>query len=135
VTHPQPNDDDREHGGDDRLFEATSIVGSMTLLSRITGLARDVAFSAWFGAGPLMDAFAVAFRIPNLLRQFFAEGAFSQAFVPVLSEYRTHRSHAETRELVSSVAGTLGLGLFVVTAVGVVAAPVLILLFAPGLCC
>ena len=72
----------------------------MTLLSRITGLARDIAFSAWFGSGPVMDAFAVAFKIPNLLRRFFAEGAFSQAFVPVISEYRTHRSHAETRELV-----------------------------------
>lgn len=122
----------RSHGRDEPLLEATSVVGSMTLLSRITGLARDVAFSAWFGSGPVMDAFAVAFKIPNLLRRFFAEGAFSQAFVPVISEYRTHRSHAETRELVSHVAGTLGLGLFIVTAVGVVAAPLLILVFAPG---
>ena len=75
----------------------------MTLLSRITGLARDIAFSAWFGSGPVMDAFTVAFKIPNLMRRFFAEGAFSQAFVPVISEYRTHRSHAETRELVGHV--------------------------------
>ncbi len=104
----------------------------MTLLSRITGLARDIAFSAWFGSGPVMDAFAVAFKIPNLMRRFFAEGAFSQAFVPVISEYRTHRSHAETRELVGRVAGTLGVALFAVTAVGVVAAPALILIFAPG---
>jgi putative peptidoglycan lipid II flippase len=79
-----------------------------------------------------MDAFAVAFKIPNLLRRLFAEGAFSQAFVPVISEYRTGRSLAETRELVDRMAGTLGLGLFVVTAVGVVAAPLLILAFAPG---
>ena len=115
-----------------RLLAATSVVGFMTLLSRVTGLARDIAFSAWFGSGPVMDAFAVAFKIPNLMRRLFAEGAFSQAFVPVISEYRTHRSHAETRELVSHVAGTLGVGLFAVSAVGVVAAPLLILAFAPG---
>src|SRR5687767_5410657 len=123
---------ERRHGGDERLFAATSVVGVMTLLSRITGLARDIAFSAWFGSGPVMDAFAVAFKIPNLLRRFFAEGAFSQAFVPVISEYRTHRSHAETRELVSHVAGTLGAGLFAISAAGVVAAPLLSLAFAPG---
>jgi putative peptidoglycan lipid II flippase len=128
-----PENTGRARGPEQRLFEATSVVGGMTLLSRVTGLARDIAFSAWFGAGPVMDAFAVAFKIPNLLRRFFAEGAFSQAFVPVISEYGTHKSHAETRELVSHVAGVLGLALFVVTAIGVVAAPVLILLFAPGL--
>ena len=116
----------------ERLLTATSVVGFMTLLSRVTGLARDIAFSAWFGSGPVMDAFTVAFKIPNLMRRFFAEGAFSQAFVPVISEYRAHRSHAETRELVSHVAGTLGLALFVVSALGVVAAPLLILVFAPG---
>jgi putative peptidoglycan lipid II flippase len=132
VTHPQRHDTELAPGRDERLLEATSVVGCMTLLSRITGLARDIAFSAWFGSGPVMDAFAVAFKIPNLLRRFFAEGAFSQAFVPVISEYRTHRGHAETRELVSSVAGTLGVALFVATAVGIVAAPFLILLFAPG---
>jgi putative peptidoglycan lipid II flippase len=127
-----PENADRARAPDERLFAATSVVGSMTLLSRITGLARDVAFSAWFGSGPVMDAFTVAFKIPNLMRRFFAEGAFSQAFVPVISEYRLHRSHAETRELISHVAGTLGVGLFVVTAIGVIAAPLLILLFAPG---
>ena len=119
-------------GPQHRLLAATSVVGLMTLLSRITGLARDIAFSAWFGSGLVMDAFAVAFKIPNLLRRFFAEGAFSQAFVPVISEYRTHRSHAETRELVSHAAGTLGVGLLGITAIGVVAAPLLILAFAPG---
>ncbi len=116
----------------ERLLTATTVVGVMTVLSRITGLARDVAFSAWFGSSPIMEAFIVAFRIPNLMRRFFAEGAFQQAFVPVVSEYRTHKSHAETRELVGHVAGTLGLVLFVISAVGVVAAPLLILAFAPG---
>jgi putative peptidoglycan lipid II flippase len=104
----------------------------MTLLSRITGLARDIAFSSWFGSGPVMDAFTVAFKIPNLMRRFFAEGAFSQAFVPVITEYRTRGRQEETAVLLDSVAGTLGLVLFAVTAVGVVAAPLIVLLFAPG---
>ncbi len=116
----------------DRLLTTTSVVGFMTLMSRVTGLARDIAFSSWFGSGIVMDAFTVAFKIPNLLRRFFAEGAFSQAFVPVISEYRTHRSQAATRELVDRVAGTLGLVLFAVTLLGVIAAPLLILAFAPG---
>src|SRR5512134_2051523 len=103
-----------------RLLKAISIVGTLTLLSRITGLARDIAFSAWFGSGFVMDAFAVAFKIPNLMRRFFAEGAFSQAFVPVIAEYRTLRGPKETRELVDRVTGTLALGLFALTAVGVI---------------
>jgi putative peptidoglycan lipid II flippase len=115
-----------------RLLKSTSVVGAMTLLSRISGLARDIAFSHWFGAGIVMDAFFVAFKIPNLLRRFFAEGAFAQAFVPVIAEYRTTRSWAEVRELIDRVSGTLGLVLFGITAIGVVAAPVLIMVFAPG---
>ena len=67
---------DPARGQRERLLTATSTVGFMTLLSRVTGLARDIAFSAWFGSGALMDAFAVAFKIPNLMRRFFAEGAF-----------------------------------------------------------
>ena len=114
------------------LLRAVSVVGSMPLLSRITGLARDVAFSHWFGAGVTMDAFFVAFKIPNLLRRFFAEGAFSQAFVPVISEYRTTRSPQEMRELIDRTSGTLALILFVVTVLGVVSAPILIMIFAPG---
>ncbi len=127
-----PRDSEAARGGHQRLLAATSVVGSMTLLSRITGLARDIAFSAWFGSGPVMDAYTVAFKIPNLMRRFFAEGAFSQAFVPVISEYGVRRSHEETRDLVSHVAGTLGAALFIVTAIGVIAAPLLVLLFAPG---
>lgn len=123
---------DHPAAGSDRLLKATSVVGLMTLLSRITGLARDVAFSSWFGSGVVMDAFTVAFKIPNLLRRFFAEGAFSQAFVPVIAEYRNQRTFAETRDLVDRVAGTLGAGLFVITLLGVLAAPVLVLAFAPG---
>ena len=115
-----------------RLMASTGVVSAMTLLSRATGLARDVGFSHWFGASAAMDAFFVAFKIPNLLRRFFAEGAFSQAFVPVLSEYRGTRSPGETRELIDKVAGTLAVVLFGVTLVGVIAAPLLILVFAPG---
>ncbi|MGE4658072.1 MAG: murein biosynthesis integral membrane protein MurJ [Gammaproteobacteria bacterium] len=114
------------------LFKAVSVVGSMTLLSRITGLARDIGFSHWFGAGVIMDAFLVAFKIPNLLRRFFAEGAFSPAFVPVISEYSATHSLDETRELVNRVSGTLALVLFMITALGVISAPILIMVFAPG---
>jgi putative peptidoglycan lipid II flippase len=115
-----------------RLFRSTSVVSAMTLLSRISGLARDIGFSRWFGAGLVTDAFFVAFKIPNLLRRFFAEGAFAQAFVPVISEYRSTRSAEEARDLLDRVTGTLALALFVVTAIGVLAAPVLIMIFAPG---
>ncbi len=116
----------------DGLLKSTSVVSSMTLISRISGLARDISFAHWFGASIVMDAFFVAFKLPNLLRRFFAEGAFSQAFVPVITEYRANSSQRETQELVDGVAGTLGLALFVITAVGVTAAPLLIALFAPG---
>jgi putative peptidoglycan lipid II flippase len=107
-------------------------VGAMTLLSRILGLVRDIALSNWFGAGLVMDAFTVAFKIPNMLRRFFAEGAFSQAFVPVIAEYRATRTPAETRELIDRAAGTLGAMVLVATVIGTVAAPVLILIYAPG---
>jgi putative peptidoglycan lipid II flippase len=110
----------------------TSIVGLLTLLSRVTGVMRDMAYMITFGAGPLMDAFLVAFKIPNFLRRLTAEGAFSQAFVPVISEYKVQRSREEVRTLISGVTGVFGTVLFVITAIGVVAAPVLALLFAPG---
>ncbi|MGH8130285.1 MAG: murein biosynthesis integral membrane protein MurJ [Steroidobacteraceae bacterium] len=110
----------------------TTIVGLLTLLSRVTGVIRDMVYLISFGAGPLMDAFLVAFKIPNFLRRLTAEGAFSQAFVPVISEYKVQRPHAEVRELVARVMGVFGTLLFVVTLIGVIAAPVLAFLFAPG---
>ena len=110
----------------------TSIVGLLTLLSRVTGVIRDMVYLISFGAGPLMDAFLVAFKIPNFMRRLTAEGAFSQAFVPVISEYKVQKSHAEVRELVAGVTGVFGLILFAITLVGVIAAPVLTFLFAPG---
>jgi putative peptidoglycan lipid II flippase len=116
------------------LLKATSVVGLNTLLSRVLGLVRDVAFAGFLGAGggPLMDAFLVAFKIPNFLRRLFAEGSFSQAFVPVLAEWKQKHGEAATAELVERTAGTLAGVLGLVTLVGVVAAPLLILLFAPG---
>ncbi|OED42754.1 murein biosynthesis integral membrane protein MurJ [Endozoicomonas sp. (ex Bugula neritina AB1)] len=104
----------------------------MTMLSRVLGLARDVVIAGYFGSTASADAFFVAFKIPNFLRRLFAEGAFSQAFVPVLSEYRTQKTFPEVRELVSRVSGTLAGSLLVISVLGVLAAPVLIRLFAPG---
>jgi putative peptidoglycan lipid II flippase len=115
-----------------RLLKSTSVVGGMTLLSRILGLARDIVFARFFGAGIVMDAFFVAFKIPNIFRRFFAEGAFSQAFVPVFAEYDEKHSRAEVKELVDRVTGTLGFILLVMTVVGVIAAPALISVFGMG---
>jgi putative peptidoglycan lipid II flippase len=114
------------------LFKSTARVGANTLLSRILGFVRDIVIARMFGAGVGADAFFVAFRIPNLLRRLFAEGAFATAFVPVLTEYKTQRDHAQVQQLVAHVAGLLGGILFLVTAAGVAAAPVIVLLFAPG---
>lgn len=104
----------------------------MTTLSRIFGLIRDVVIASFFGAGQGVDAFIVAFRIPNFLRRLFAEGGFSQAFVPVIAEYREKRSHEDVQALVDQTSATLGVTLFITTLAGVLAAPVLILMFAPG---
>jgi putative peptidoglycan lipid II flippase len=104
----------------------------MTLLSRILGFVRDAVIARAFGAGLMTDAFFVAFKIPNLLRRLFAEGAFSQAFVPILGEYKAKRTPEETRKLVDHVAGMLTLALFIVTLIGVLAAPWVIYLSAPG---
>jgi len=115
-----------------RLFRSTLTIGSLTTFSRVLGYVRDTVIAVIAGAGAGSDAFFVAFRIPNFLRRLFAEGAFSQAFVPVIAEYRAQRGDEAVRDLVASAAGTLGGVVFLVTAVGVVAAPVLILIFAPG---
>lgn len=115
-----------------RLMLSTSIVSGMTLISRILGMIRDIVLARYFGASLVMDAFIVANRIPNMLRRFFAEGAFSQGFVPVMARYREKQSHAEAREFIDAVAGTFGWILFAVTLVGVIAAPILVAIVAPG---
>ena len=104
----------------------------MTFISRVLGFVRDAIIARAFGAGVMTDAFFVAFRIPNLLRRLFAEGAFSQAFVPILAEYKSRRGESDTKLLVDHVSGALALALFVVTTLGVLAAPVVIYLTAPG---
>ncbi|HEX2493942.1 MAG TPA: murein biosynthesis integral membrane protein MurJ [Steroidobacter sp.] len=113
------------------FFRSTMVVGSLTLLSRISGLARDVVYATMVPAVAL-EVFVLANQIPNLLRRLFAEGAFSQAFVPVIAEYRTRRTTAEVRELVDCVAGALGGVLAVLSLLGVVAAPIIVLISAPG---
>ncbi|MFC1748690.1 murein biosynthesis integral membrane protein MurJ [Pseudomonadota bacterium] len=115
-----------------KLVKSTAVVGSMTLLSRVLGFIRDMVVARVFGVGEGTDAFFVAFKIPNFMRRLFAEGAFAQSFVPVLSEYKTQRDHEETKRLVDDVAGRLGALLLLVTVVGVLAAPILIAIFAPG---
>ncbi|MEO8158174.1 MAG: murein biosynthesis integral membrane protein MurJ [Betaproteobacteria bacterium] len=114
------------------LLKALATISSLTLVSRILGFVRDAVIARAFGAGLYTDAFFVAFRLPNLLRRLFAEGAFAQAFVPILGEYRTARSADETRLLVDHVATLLGIVLVLVSAAGIVAAPVIIYLTAPG---
>ena len=114
------------------LLRSTAVFSSMTFISRITGLVRDQVYATVFGANPAMDAFLVAFRIPNFLRRLSAEGSFSMAFVPVLSEYKERRDHAEVKELVDRVTGTLLAVLLVLTAIAVLAAPWVIRVFAPG---
>ncbi len=113
------------------LLRSTATVGVWTLVSRVLGLVRDMAFARYFGVGASTDAFFVAFKIPNFLRRLFAEGAFAQAFVPVLSEYKTQRPD-EVGELIRHVAGTLGGVLLVLTIVAILASPGLVLVFAPG---
>ncbi|SFF66139.1 putative peptidoglycan lipid II flippase [Fontimonas thermophila] len=114
------------------LLKSSGVVGLMTLMSRILGFVRDVMFATAFGAGAAMDAFLIALKIPNFGRRMFAEGAFSQAFVPVFTETKTTGTHAQARDLVAVVMGTLAGVLSLVTLLGCLAAPVLIWLFAPG---
>jgi putative peptidoglycan lipid II flippase len=114
------------------LLKALAAVGSMTFLSRILGFVRDTLIARVFGAGIYTDAFFVAFKIPNLLRRLFAEGAFSQAFVPVLAEYKNRRGHEATHALINNVATLLGLALMLVTLLGILAAPWVVYISAPG---
>jgi len=115
------------------LLKAASTVSLLTLASRVTGLVRDLLMASVFGANALTDAFNVAFRIPNLFRRLFAEGAFSQAFVPVLATTRTQQGDAATRGLISSVATVLFWALLATCVLGVLGAPLLVWALASGL--
>jgi len=115
-----------------KLLKSTATVGSATILSRILGFIRDVVLAKVFGASGETDAFFLAFKIPNFMRRLFAEGSFSLAFVPVLSEYKARGDHKALRDLVDHVTGTLAAVLLVLTAFGVIAAPLVLSVFAPG---
>jgi putative peptidoglycan lipid II flippase len=114
------------------LLKSTGVVSLMTLLSRVLGFVREILFAALLGTGAAMDAFFVAFRIPNLFRRLFAEGAFTQAFVPVFTEARTRRTPEEVKALVDVVAGTLAGVLALITGLAMLGAPLVMWLFAPG---
>ncbi|MDO4878030.1 MAG: murein biosynthesis integral membrane protein MurJ [Neisseria sp.] len=114
------------------LLSLLGKLGSMTMLSRILGFVRDMIIARVFGAGDATDAFFTAFKLPNLLRRIFAEGAFAQAFVPILAEYKQTRSPEATREFVQYVAGMLTFVLTIITAIGVLAAPWVIYATAAG---
>lgn len=118
-----------------KLVKSGLIVSAMTLISRILGLVRDVVIASLMGAGASADAFFFANKIPNFLRRLFAEGAFAQSFVPVLSEYHQHdldNKTQETRKLISQVSGTLGVVISLVTLFGMIASPLIVLVFGPG---
>ena len=127
-TPPQTNISPPHRG----LMRSGLVVSAMTMLSRVMGLVRDVVVATFLGAGNGSDAFFVAFKIPNFLRRLFAEGAFNQAFVPVLSEYSTQRTKQEIRELLNAVAGSLTAILALITALAMLGAPWLVWVFAPG---
>lgn len=114
------------------LLKSLAAVSSMTMISRVLGFVRDTIVARMFGAGMATDAFFVAFKLPNLLRRIFAEGAFSQAFVPILAEYKTQQGEEATRTFIAYVSGLLTLILALVTALGILAAPWVIWVTAPG---
>jgi putative peptidoglycan lipid II flippase len=114
------------------LLRALATVSGLTLVSRILGFVRDFVIARTFGAGVATDAFFVAFRLPNLLRRMFAEGAFSQAFVPILAEYKNRQGDAAAHQLVNRVATVLSLVVAAISLAGIVAAPLLIYVSAPG---
>lgn len=115
------------------LFKSTSLVSLMTFISRILGFVRDMIAAQIFGATAAVDAFYVAFKIPNFMRNLFAEGSFSQAFVPVLANYRAKREHDEIKKFIRHMGGVLGGVLLIVTIAGILGAAGVVKVFAPGL--
>ncbi|GAB3048864.1 murein biosynthesis integral membrane protein MurJ [Acinetobacter apis] len=114
------------------LWRSTFVVSTMTMLSRVLGLLRDMVLLTVFGASKEFDVFVVAFRIPNFFRRLFAEGAFSQAFIPVLTEYKSERLHAEVQILISRVFGCLLVMMSTITLLAMIAAPAIVYIYAPG---
>jgi putative peptidoglycan lipid II flippase len=114
------------------LLRSLMNISGMTLVSRVLGFVRDMLTAQFFGAGVAMDAYVVASRLPNLLRRIFAEGAFSQAFVPVLAEYKLKKSIDETQKFVADIAGLLTLILMIVVILGMIFASFVVIITAPG---
>lgn len=114
------------------LLKSIATISGLTLLSRISGFARDLLIARTFGAGLMTDAFFVAFKLPNLLRRLFAEGAFSQAFIPILSEYKNRLGDEASHKLINQTASLLGLVLAGVCLIGILGAPLLVWASAPG---
>jgi putative peptidoglycan lipid II flippase len=115
-----------------KLLKSTLVFSVMTFVSRLTGLLREMVFAYCFGATAAMDAFNIAYRVPNFLRGLFGDGAFSQAFVPVLSEYRQNKNPEEVKLFLDHIAGVILVSVFLLTLVAVLAAPLLVYIFAPG---
>ena len=115
-----------------KLYLSLISVSMMTLLSRIIGFLRDVLIARYFGVSEATDAFNVAFKLPNFLRRIFAEGAFSQAFVPILSEYKNNKTQQETNQFIASVMGMLLLILLVIVIIGIIFASYIIIITSPG---
>ena len=114
------------------MLRSVASFSSMTMVSRVFGLLRDMVISRVFGVSAATDAFWVAFRIPNFMRRLFAEGSFTTAFVPVFTEIKEKRSHADLKEMVGRTAGSLGAVLVVIVGLGIVFAPQVATLFSPG---
>ena len=129
---PLPGSSPRIHEENHRVAAAAGLIGAATFSSRILGFIRDMVLARLFGATPAADAFFVAYRIPNLLRELFAEGSMSSAFIPVFTEYQTRRSKQETWELASAMFTTLVTILTAVTLLGILASPAIVWLLAPG---
>ncbi|MGR9051235.1 MAG: murein biosynthesis integral membrane protein MurJ [Gammaproteobacteria bacterium] len=115
-----------------QFYQATLVVSMMTLISRVLGFVRDMLIARLFGAYAETDAFFIAFKIPNFFRRLFTEGAFAHAFVPELIEYERQGDEVATRNFIDKAGGTLGLLLMLISILGVLAAPLLVFLFAPG---
>ncbi len=114
-----------------RLLRPVAVIGNLTFISRVLGYIRDVLIATVFGAGVSTDAFFIAFKIPNFFRRIFAEGALSQAFIPVLAATRKN-DESSVGGLIRAVSGALSVSVFCVVLVGVLAAPLLVYVFAPG---
>ena len=116
----------------DPLLKSGLVVSAMTMLSRVAGLTRDIVIAYFFGSSAAADSFFLAFRIPNFFRRLFAEGAFSQAFIPVLSEYKAKQDRSALQSLLDHTAGTLGVALLIFTGLGMLCAAGIITIFAAG---